>query len=136
MATDGKDTLLSPMMCLALWATKHEVKHCIQGKILNDCPLIELVTCKDCKHRPVDDSGSIEPPYTNIAFGTPIPNNATNKDVFKAVFGYDPATDAVVCNKEDWCGASDPCNYCTSNPNKIGREEDWWNEPFKRGEEE
>lgn len=63
MATDGKDTLLSPMMCLALWATKHEVKHCIQGKILNDCPLIELVTCKDCKHRPVDDHGSIEPPY-------------------------------------------------------------------------
>lgn len=38
------------MMCLALWATKHEVKHCIQGKILNDCPLVEIVTCKDCKH--------------------------------------------------------------------------------------
>ena len=23
----------------------------------------EAITCKDCKHRPVDDSGSIEPPY-------------------------------------------------------------------------
>ena len=63
MVTGGKDTLLIPMMCLALWATKHEVKHCVQGKILNDCPLEELVTCKNCKHRPVNDSGSIEPPY-------------------------------------------------------------------------
>ena len=35
MATDG-------MMCLALWATKH----CVQGKILDDCPLEEVVTCK------------------------------------------------------------------------------------------
>ena len=42
MATD----VLSPMMCLALWATKH----CIKGKILDDCPLVEIVTCKDCKY--------------------------------------------------------------------------------------
>lgn len=42
MATDGTDELLSPMMCLALWATKHEVKHCVQGKILDDCPLVEI----------------------------------------------------------------------------------------------
>ena len=49
MATDGADTL-SPMMCIALWATKHEVKHCVSGKILDDCPLAEVVTCKDCKH--------------------------------------------------------------------------------------
>ena len=42
MATDGTDTLLSPMMCLALWATKHEVKHCISEKILDDCPLVEI----------------------------------------------------------------------------------------------
>ena len=46
MATDGTDTLLSPMMCLALWATKH----CTQGKILDDCHLVEIVNCKDCKH--------------------------------------------------------------------------------------
>ena len=50
MATDGTDALLSPMMCVALWATKHEVKHCTQEKILDDCPLVEIVTCKDCKH--------------------------------------------------------------------------------------
>ena len=31
MATDG-------MMCLALWATKHEVRHCVSEKILDDCP--------------------------------------------------------------------------------------------------
>lgn len=42
MATDGADALLSPMMCIALWATKHEVKHCVQGKILDDCPLVEV----------------------------------------------------------------------------------------------
>ena len=41
MATDGADKL-SPMMCIALWATKHEVKHCTQGKILDDCPLVEI----------------------------------------------------------------------------------------------
>lgn len=45
MATDGVD-LLSPMMCLALWATKHEVRHCVEGKILGDCPLVEIVTAK------------------------------------------------------------------------------------------
>jgi hypothetical protein len=61
----------------------------------------------------------------------PVPEGATNKDMFKTVFGYEPATDAVVCNKEDWCGASEPCNYCIANPNAIGREEDWWNAPYK-----
>ena len=65
-----------------------------------------------------------------------IPKGATNSDMFKAVFGYDPATDAVICNKEDWCGASEPCNYCISNPNNIGREEDWWNAPYKAESEE
>ena len=39
MATDG---LCPTMMCMALWATKHEVKHCVQGKILDDCPLVEI----------------------------------------------------------------------------------------------
>ena len=53
MATDGADKL-SPMMCMALWATKHEVKHCTQGKILDDCPLVEVVNCKDCKHNDED----------------------------------------------------------------------------------
>lgn len=64
-----------------------------------------------------------------------IPEGATNKDAFKAIFGYEPATDAVVCNKEDWCGESEPCNYCISNPNNIGREEDWWNAPYRKVEE-
>lgn len=48
MATDT--SLLSPMMCMALWATKHEVKHCVSGKTLDDCPLVEVVNCKDCKY--------------------------------------------------------------------------------------
>ena len=62
----------------------------------------------------------------------PIPEGATNKDMFKAVFGYEPATDVVVCNKEDWCGASEPCNYCIINSDNIGREEDWWNAPYRK----
>jgi len=43
MGTDGnpKD-LLSPMMCVAIWATTHEIKHCVGGKILDDCPLVEI----------------------------------------------------------------------------------------------
>ena len=49
MATDGADKL-SPMMCVALWGMKHEVRHCVEGRILNDCPLVEIVTCKDCKY--------------------------------------------------------------------------------------
>jgi hypothetical protein len=61
----------------------------------------------------------------------PVPEGATNKDMFKTVFGYKPAADAVVCNKEEWCGASEPCNYCIANPNAIGREEDWWNSEYK-----
>ena len=50
MATDGTDELRNPMMCVALWATKHEIKHCVEGRILDDCPLVEVVACKDCKY--------------------------------------------------------------------------------------
>ena len=50
MATDGADELRSPMMCVALWATKHETKHCVGGRVLDDCPLVEVVTCKNCKY--------------------------------------------------------------------------------------
>lgn len=43
MGTDGdpKD-LLSPMMCIAIWATTHEKKHCIGGKVRDDCPLVDI----------------------------------------------------------------------------------------------
>ena len=52
MATDGADEneLNHPMMCIALWGMKHEVRHCVEGRILDDCPLVEVVTCKDCKY--------------------------------------------------------------------------------------
>lgn len=43
MGTDGNPKeLLSPMMCVAIWATTHEIKHCVEGKILDDCPLVEI----------------------------------------------------------------------------------------------
>lgn len=52
MGTDGIDTL-SPMMCIAIWATKHEKKHCVSGRVHDDCPLVEIGTCKDCNlYRP------------------------------------------------------------------------------------
>ena len=66
MATDVTD-ILSPMMCLILWATKHEVKHCVQGETLDDCPLEEIVTCKNCKHRKkVKDDWGYYCEYTNM----------------------------------------------------------------------
>lgn len=66
MATDVADEL-RPMMCLALWATKHEVKHCVSEKILDDCPLVEIVTCKNCKHRKkVKDDWGYYCEYTNM----------------------------------------------------------------------
>ena len=52
MATDGADEneLNHSMMCVALWGMKHEVRHCVSGKVLDDCPLVEIVTCKNCKY--------------------------------------------------------------------------------------
>lgn len=43
MGTDGnpKD-LFSPMMCIAIWAVTHETKHCVGGKMRDDCPLVEI----------------------------------------------------------------------------------------------
>lgn len=55
----------------------------------------------------------------------------TNAEKFCEVFGYEPTTDAVVCNKEDWCGASEPCKYCDCYSDAIGREEDWWGKEYK-----
>ena len=45
MGTDGIGTL-SPMMCIAIWGRSHEVKHCIKGKIHDDCPLKEVSSGK------------------------------------------------------------------------------------------
>jgi hypothetical protein len=87
----------------------------------------ELV-CHDIKELP-----SVTPTHKEWIHAS---EGTTNKDVFKTVFGYEPATDSVICNKEDWCGASKPCNYCISNPNNIGREEEWWNAPYKAESEE
>lgn len=43
MGTDGTPTdYFKPMMCVAIWATKHEIKRCIGGKIRDDCPLVEI----------------------------------------------------------------------------------------------
>jgi len=55
----------------------------------------------------------------------------TNAEKFREVFGYEPATDAIVCNKADWCGDSEPCKYCDCYSDAIGREEDWWGKEYK-----
>lgn len=47
---DPRDPL-SPMMCVAIWATTHETKHCIGGKLRDDCPLIEIESDSDCVSR-------------------------------------------------------------------------------------
>ena len=46
MGTDGIG-FLSPMMCIAIYATKHEIKHCMTGEIRNDCPLVEVEVGND-----------------------------------------------------------------------------------------
>lgn len=62
----------------------------------------------------------------------PIPEGATRADVFKIVFGYAPAKDSILCNVNDWCGENEACEYCISNPQQVGKDEDWWNAPYKR----
>lgn len=54
----------------------------------------------------------------------------TRADKFEQVFGYRPATDEIICNKNDWCGENDACKYCRSNSKNIGRSEDWWNAEY------
>ncbi len=73
--------------------------------------------------------GSIAEGVQNIV----IAEGMTNAEVFTKIYGYQPATDSVVCNKDDWCGNSEPCKYCSCVGDAIGREEDWWNSPYKRG---
>lgn len=45
----------NPMTCVAIWITTHEIKYCIGGKIRDDCPLVEIVTCKKCKYWNTND---------------------------------------------------------------------------------
>lgn len=61
-----------------------------------------------------------------------IAEGMTNAEVFTKIYGYQPATDSVVCNKDDWCGKSEPCKYCSCVGDSIGREEDWWASPYKK----
>lgn len=43
MGTDGNPRYtVSPNMCIAIWAVTHETKHCVGGKILDECPLVEI----------------------------------------------------------------------------------------------
>lgn len=43
MGTDGDPRdYLNPMMCIAIWAITHEIKHCVGGEIRDDCPLVEI----------------------------------------------------------------------------------------------
>lgn len=56
MGTDGTPTdSFKPMMCIAIWATKHEIKHCVGGKILDDCPLVEIEERKVVDFIKLDD---------------------------------------------------------------------------------
>ena len=54
MATDGIDTL-APMMCVVIWGKNHEKKHCIQGKVRDDCPLKEVPTGKWISTKQLED---------------------------------------------------------------------------------
>lgn len=60
-----------------------------------------------------------------------IPDGSTNADVYRIVYGYYPLTDSVICNDCCWCGKTEPCQYCNTNDNRLGDEEDWWNKTYK-----
>ena len=65
VGTEGNPKeLLNPMMCVAIWATKHEIKHCIGGEVLDDCPLIEIEQSEDCVSR----KAVIDYLHTNMAW--------------------------------------------------------------------
>jgi hypothetical protein len=62
-----------------------------------------------------------------IANGTPIPDNATNGDVIKAIF---PNTEV-----DDYDYGKDPVIdvYGIDNTEYITLRKDWWNAPYKKG---
>lgn len=68
-------------------------------------------------------------PYTNIAFGTPIPDNATNGDVIMIMF-----PDAEVVGIEGLEGFQ-----CVAISIGLGTSYfalDWWNAPYEKEMEE
>ena len=141
-----KNSDLSKSMAMAIEALGHQpCNDCISRQAAIDCLNADFtIDGKENMETVVD--------YINGAFEQikalpsvkpthkewiPVSEGATNKDMFRAVFGYEPATDAVVCNKADLCGDSEPCNYCISNPDNIGRELNiWWNAPYKAESED
>jgi hypothetical protein len=62
-----------------------------------------------------------------IANGTPIPDNATNGDVIKAIF---PNTEV-----DDYDYGKDPVIdvYGIDDTEYITLRKDWWNAPYKKG---
>ena len=70
--------------------------------------------------------------FTAIANGTPIPDNATNGDVIKAIFGYKrishfndnpPLVDVYGLDNND-------------DTDAVTFYEDWWNAPYQKGGKE
>ena len=71
--------------------------------------------------------GSI--PYTNVAFGTPIPDNATNGDIIKAMFPN--AKTREVTRDDVHCAYIDFKDICEIKSFPLS----WWNASYKGVEE-
>lgn len=53
-----------------------------------------------------------------------IPKGATNGDMMKAIFGFEPRKNTCIL----------PLDYCNGNPTECDgcRFNDWWNAPYER----
>lgn len=96
-------------------------------KVIIDIPKPEFNHIKKVQSK---RRGSI--PYTNIAFGTPIPDNATNGDVIKAVFPGAVFTDSMVegyvCSVE--------CHLIGRDTKRMYFDVEWWNALYEQKEVE
>ena len=70
-----------------------------------------------------------------IGNGTPIPDNATRKDVHKLIFGIrPPELDSPYCE----CALADNgkgCEKCV-HKNDLNCDVNWWNSPYQKGGKE
>ena len=79
-----------------------------------------------------DKGYSLDELMLAIEEGIELPDNATNVEVFEAVFGYEPETDKIICNKGMLCYESPQCNYCSYKPDNKHTEQEWWNAKYKK----
>ena len=96
---------------------------------VNDDRACEGIACKECPFH--YDDGCKRCDFIQnypTAPAIPIPENATNGDIIKALFS----------NVKWWVNEDNEVftDHETINSNRVAINADWWNSPYKRGETE